>query len=284
MPGRLAHKVAIITGAGSGIGLESSLLFASEGAHVVLADININAANKTHSLLKEKYPNAPEAITVKVDVGKEQEIKALVDKAVEKFGRLDVMFNNAGIMHPEDDNALNTEEKIWDLTMAINLKGVWWGCKYAILAMHNNPTDESKKLHTGGSIINTASFVSLLGAATPQLAYTASKGAVLAMTRELAMVHAREGIRLNSLCPGPLKTPLLMEFLNTPEKRDRRMVHIPMGRFGEAIEQAQAALFLATDESSYITGTDFKVDGGISSCYVTPQGEPALQPPSSLAS
>ncbi|CCO31661.1 putative oxidoreductase yxbG [Rhizoctonia solani AG-1 IB] len=153
--------------------------------------------------------------------------------------------------------------------------------------MRKNPTDESKKLHTGGSIINTASFVSLMGAATPQLAYTASKvldsfGAVLAMTRELAMVHAREGIRFNSLCPGPLKTPLLMDFLNTPEKRNRRLVHLPMGRFGEAIEQAQGALFLASDESSYITGTDFKVDGGLSSCYVTPEGEPALPPPVSL--
>ncbi|QRV87310.1 Enoyl-(Acyl carrier protein) reductase [Ceratobasidium sp. AG-Ba] len=282
MPGRLAHKVAIITGAGSGIGLESSLLFASEGAHVVLADLNIEAAGKTQQLLKEKYPNAPEAITFKVDVSKEADMKSLVDKAVEQFGRLDIMFNNAGIMHPEDDNAITTEEKIWDLTMSINLKGVWWGCKYAILAMRKNPTDEGKKLHTGGSIINTASFVSLMGAATPQLAYTASKGAVLAMTRELAMVHAREGIRLNSLCPGPLKTPLLMNFLNTPEKRNRRMIHLPMGRFGEAIEQAQAALFLASDESSYITGTDFKVDGGLSSCYVTPEGEPVLPPPTSL--
>ncbi|QRV72412.1 Enoyl-(Acyl carrier protein) reductase [Ceratobasidium sp. AG-Ba] len=282
MPGRLAHKVAIITGAGSGIGLESSLLFASEGAHVVLADLNIEAAGKTQQLLKEKYPNAPEAITFKVDVSKEADMKSLVDKAVEQFGRLDIMFNNAGIMHPEDDNAITTEEKIWDLTMSINLKGVWWGCKYAILAMRKNPTDEGKKLHTGGSIINTASFVSLMGAATPQLAYTASKGAVLAMTRELAMVHAREGIRLNSLCPGPLKTPLLMNFLNTPEKRNRRMIHLPMGRFGEAIEQAQAALFLASDESSYITGTDFKVDGGLSSCYVTPEGGPVLPPPTSL--
>ncbi|KAG5352540.1 hypothetical protein C0989_001853 [Termitomyces sp. Mn162] len=146
-------------------------------------------------------------------------------------------------MHPEDENALNTEERIWDLTMQINLKGVWWGCKYAILAMRNNPADESKGLRTGGSIINTASFVAIMGAATPQLAYTASKGGVLAMTRELAMVHAREGIRVNSLCPGPLKTPLLMDFLNTEEKRQRRLVHLPMGRFGEAVELAKAALF-----------------------------------------
>jgi len=193
------------------------------------------------------------------------------------------MFNNAGIMHPADDNALNTEEKIWDLTMQINAKGVWWGCKYAILAMRENPSDESKGLHTGGSIINTASFVASMGAATPQLAYTASKGAVLSMTRELAMVHAREGIRVNSVSPGPLKTPLLMDFLNTPEKRDRRLVHLPMGRFGEAVEIAKAALFLASDESSYMTGTDLKVDGGLTSAYVTPLGEQVLPPPSSLA-
>ncbi|KLO15735.1 short-chain dehydrogenase [Schizopora paradoxa] len=282
MPGRLQNKVALITGAGSGIGLESSILFASEGANVVLVDINLAAAENVVKIIAEKSPNV-KAVATKADVGKEDDIKAAVDLAVEKFGRLDVMFNNAGIMHPADDNALNTEERIWDLTMQINLKGVWWGCKYAILAMRKNPTDEAKGLHVGGSIINTASFVAIMGAATPQLACTASKGAVLAMTRELAMVHAREGIRLNSLCPGPLKTPLLMDFLNTTEKRERRLVHLPMGRFGEAVELAKAALFLASDESSYMTGTDFKVDGGLSSCYVTPLGEPALPPPQSLS-
>ncbi|KAI8099474.1 D123-domain-containing protein [Halteromyces radiatus] len=172
------------------------------------------------------------------------------------------MFNNAGIMHPQDDNALNTEEKIWNLTMDINVKGVWFGCKHAILAMRKTG---------GGSIINTASFVALMGAATPQLAYTASKGAVLAMTRELAMVHARENIRFNSLCPGPIRTPLLMDFLNTEEKKQRRLVHVPQGRFGEAIEQANGALFLASDESSFVTGTDFRVDGGLSAAYVTPE-------------
>ena len=148
--------------------------------------------------------------------------------------------------------------------MKINVKGVWWGCKYAI---------EEMRKTGGGSIINTASFVALRGAATPQLAYTASKGAVLAMTRELAVVHAKENIRFNSLCPGPLRTPLLMEFLNTDEKKNRRLVHVPMGRFGEAIEQAKAALFLASDESSYMTGTDFAVDGGLCAAYVTPEGE-----------
>jgi len=281
MPGRLQNKAALITGAGSGIGLESSILFAAEGANVLLVDINLEGAERGATLIKKRYPDI-NAVAIRADVGKEEDVKNAVDTAVREFGRLDVMFNNAGIMHPADDNALNTDEKIWDLTMTVNLKGVWWGCKYAILAMRQNPTDETKGLHAGGSIINTASFVALMGAATPQLAYTASKGGVLAMTRELAMVHAREGIRVNSLCPGPLKTPLLMDFLDTPEKRDRRMIHLPMGRFGEAVELAKGALFLASNDSSYMTGTDFKVDGGLSSAYVTAIGEPLLPPPASL--
>lgn len=281
MPGRLQFKSALITGAGSGIGLESSLLFAQEGANVLLVDINLAAAERGVTLIRDRFPEV-RALAFRADVGLEADVKAAVDLAVKEFGRLDIMFNNAGIMHPNDDNALNTEERIWDLTMTINVKGVWWGCKYAILAMRQNPVDEIKGLRSGGSIINTASFVAIMGAATPQLAYTASKGAVLAMTRELAMVHAREGIRVNSICPGPLKTPLLMDFLNTPEKRERRLVHLPMGRFGEAVEVAKGALFLGSDDSSYVTGTDFKVDGGLTSCYVTPVGEPALSPPASL--
>jgi len=266
----------------SGIGLESSILFAQEGANVLLVDINVEAAQRTTEIIRQKLPNA-KVLAISADVGREADVKAAVDTAIKEFGRLDVMFNNAGIMHPADDHALNTEERIWDLTMQVNVKGVWWGCKYAILAMRQNPTDESKGLHTGGSIINTASFVASVGAATSQLAYTASKGAVLSMTRELAMIHAREGIRFNTVSPGPLKTPLLMNFLDTPEKRDRRLVHLPMGRFGEAVEIAKAALFLASDESSYMTGTDLKVDGGLTSAYVTPVGEQVLAPPSSLA-
>jgi NAD(P)-dependent dehydrogenase (short-subunit alcohol dehydrogenase family) len=175
---------------------------------------------------------------------------------------LDVLFNNAGISHAADDDAINTSEEVWDLTFKINVKGVFLGCKYGIPALRRAG---------GGSIINTSSFVAILGAATPQLAYTASKGAVLAMTRELATIHARENIRVNALCPGPLRTELLMKYLDTPEKKNRRLVHIPMGRFGEAEEIAKAALYLASDESSFVTGTSFMVDGGITAAYVTPE-------------
>ena len=187
---------------------------------------------------------------------------AAIGNAEEAFGRLDVLFNNAGIMLADDGDAQSTEEAVWDLTMNVNLKGVWFGCRHGIPALRRAG---------GGSIINTASFVAMVGAATPQLAYTASKGGVLAMTRELAVVHAREHIRVNALCPGPLRTELLMSFLDTEEKRQRRLVHVPMGRFGEASEIAAAALFLASDESSYVTGTDFSVDGGLTSAYVTPE-------------
>ena len=182
--------------------------------------------------------------------------------AERELGPLNVLFNNAGIMHGEDDDAVKTEEAIWDLTMNVNAKGVFFGCKYGIPALRRAG---------GGSVINTASFVALLGAATPQIAYTASKGAVLALTRELAVIHAREGIRVNALCPGPLKTKLLMDFLDTEEKKRRRLVHIPMGRFGEAKEIAQGALYLASDESSYVTGTEFLIDGGLTAAYVTPE-------------
>ena len=178
------------------------------------------------------------------------------------YGRLDILFNNAGIMDSGDDDAINTDEDVWDRTMGINLKGVFLGCKYGIPALQRTG---------GGSVINTASFVAVLGAATPQLAYTASKGGVLAMSRELAVIHARENIRVNALCPGPLRTELLMKFLDTEDKKQQRLVHIPMGRFGEAKEMAQAALYLASEESSFVTGSTFLVDGGITSAYVTPE-------------
>jgi NAD(P)-dependent dehydrogenase (short-subunit alcohol dehydrogenase family) len=178
-----------------------------------------------------------------------------------EYGKLTVLFNNAGLMHAEDDNAETTSEAVWDLTMAVNVKGVFLGCKYGIPAIRQSG---------GGSVINTASFVALMGAATPQLAYTASKGAVLALSRELAVLHAKEAIRVNALCPGPLRTKLLMDFLNTEEKKQRRLVHVPMGRFGESAEMAAAVLFLASKDSSYITGTDFMVDGGLTAAYVTP--------------
>lgn len=256
---RLNGKVALITGAGNGIGRETALLFAAEGAQVVVADVNRAAGE---AVVREIEAAGGQAVFAQADVSKAADCEAMVGVAESNFGKLNVLFNNAGIMHSADDNAMSTEEAVWDLTMAINLKGVFLGCKYGIPAL---------KRAGGGSIINTASFVALVGAATPQLAYTASKGGVLAMTRELAVIHARENIRVNALCPGPLRTELLMSFLNTEEKKQRRLVHVPMGRFGEAKEIAYAALYLASDESSYVTGTDFMVDGGLTAAYVTPE-------------
>lgn len=257
---RLENKVALITGAGSGIGRESALLFASEGARIVVVDVKDDAGEKVVSEIREA---GGEAVYAHADVSKSSEAEAMIRTAEESFGRLDILFNNAGISHAKDDDAVTTEEEVWDLTMNINLKGVFLGCKHGIPALRRAG---------GGSIINTASFVALLGAATPQLAYTASKGGVLALTRELAVIHARENIRINALCPGPLRTELLMKYLDTEEKRQRRLVHIPMGRFGEAQEIARAALFLASGESSFTTGATFLVDGGITAAYVTPEG------------
>ncbi len=256
---RLQNKVALITGAGSGIGRESALLFAQEGAAVVVADINEAGGQETVAQIQAA---GGKALFVRSDVSRAADCKAMVEAAEQNFGGLHVLFNNAGIMHPEDADAVETDEAIWDLTMNINLKGVFLGCKYGIPALRRSG---------GGSVINVASFVALLGAATPQLAYTASKGGVLSMSRELAVIHARENIRVNALCPGPLRTELLMKVLNTEEKRQRRLVHIPMGRFGEASEIARAALFLASDESSFVTGATFTVDGGITAAYVTPE-------------
>jgi len=256
---RLKDKVALITGAGAGIGRETAVLFAREGAAVVAVDVNEQAAQETVELLRG---TGGRAVAARADVSKAADCAAMIAAAEREYGRLDILFNNAGIMHAKDDNAVTTDEAIWDLTMNINAKGVFFGCKYGIPALQHAG---------GGSIINTASFVALMGAATPQIAYTASKGAVLSLTRELAVIHARENIRVNALCPGPLRTKLLMDFLDTEEKKQRRLVHIPMGRFGEAREIAHAALYLASDESSYVTGTEFLVDGGVTAAYVTPQ-------------
>src|SRR5437660_7841194 len=255
--GRLDGKVALITGAGSGIGRESALLFATEGAEVVAADLDEDSARATVVMVERADGKAT---AFRADVTNAADCKAMIGFAESEYGKLHVLFNNAGIMHSDDDEATNTTEAVWDLTMEINAKGVFLGCKYGIPALRRAG---------GGSIINTASFVALLGAATPQVAYTASKGAVLAMTRELAVVHARENIRLNALWPGPLRTEMLMKILDTDAKKQRRLVHIPMGRFGVAQEIARAALFLASDESSFVTGTEFLVDGGITAAYVT---------------
>ncbi len=256
---RLNNKVALITGGGSGIGRETALLFAGEGAAVLVVDINEVAGAETVALVQTA---GGQAAFARADVSRAADCAAMVAAAEQHFGRLHILFNNAGIMHSRDDDAIHTDEDVWDLTMAINLKGVYLGCKHGIPALRRAG---------GGSIINTASFVALLGAATPQLAYTASKGGVLALTRELAVVHARENIRVNALCPGPLRTELLMNFLDTEAKRQRRLVHVPMGRFGEAREMAYAALYLASDESSFMTGAEFVVDGGITAAYVTPE-------------
>jgi NAD(P)-dependent dehydrogenase (short-subunit alcohol dehydrogenase family) len=256
---RLRDKVALVTGAGSGIGREATRLFAREGAAVVAADVDEQSAAETMRLVEKEGGEARACVA---DVSRDGDCAAMVAFAERELGRLDVLFNNAGVMLAGDDDAQATDERVWDATMNVNAKGVFLGCKHGIPALRRAG---------GGSVINTASFVALLGAATPQLAYTASKGAVLSLTRELAVVHAREGIRVNALCPGPLRTELLMKVLDTDEKRSRRLVHIPMGRFGEAGEIAKAALFLASDDSSFMTGAALVVDGGITAAYVTPE-------------
>lgn len=256
---RLKDKVALVTGGGSGIGYHTALLFAKEGASVVVVDINEDNGKNT---VQEIEAAGGKAIFKHADVSKASDCEAMIKAAEDTYGALHILFNNAGISHADDDDAIKTSEDVWDLTMEINVKSVFLGCKFGIPALRRAG---------GGSIINTASFVATLGAATPQLAYTASKGAVLSMTRELSSVHARENIRVNALCPGPLRTELLMKYLNTDEKKQRRLVHIPMGRFGEAHEIANAVLFLASDESSFVTGTNFLVDGGITSAYTTPE-------------
>jgi NAD(P)-dependent dehydrogenase (short-subunit alcohol dehydrogenase family) len=257
--GRLDGKVALITGGASGMGKVASQLFAREGAKVVLSDVAEEAGEAVAAAIRD---GGAQAAYVHADVSRASDAEAMVRFTVDTFGGLTVLYNNAGVFPERDGSVTETPEEVWDLTIGINLKGVYLGCRYGIPAMIQSG---------GGSIVNVASFVALMGAATPQIAYTASKGGVLSMTREIAVEFARRGVRANSLCPGPIETPLLQELLADPDRRQRRLVHIPMGRFGQAEEIANAALFLASDESSYMTGTALVVDGGITAAYVTPE-------------
>jgi NAD(P)-dependent dehydrogenase (short-subunit alcohol dehydrogenase family) len=251
---RLQDKVALITGGGSGIGKASCIAFAREGAKVVVVDLKKETAEAT---AKEVV-----GVAFAADVSKAKDAEGMVKFAEETYGRLDIIFNNAGVFFDDDGSVTETSEETWDRVININLKGVFLGCKYAIPALLRAG---------GGSIINTASFVAIVGAAVPQIAYTASKGGVLSMTREIAVEFARKNIRANALCPGPVETPLLQELLADPSRRQRRLVHIPPGRFARAEEMANAALFLASDESSYVNGSTFLVDGGITAAYITPE-------------
>src|SRR6195952_183216 len=254
MSDRLTGKVAVITGAASGIGLATAKRFAAEGAKVVLGDIDPTTGPAAADLVGGTF--------VAVDVTNEEQVKALFQAAVDTYGGLDVAFNNAGISPPDDDSIPTTGIEAWRRVQEVNLTSVFLCCKYAIPHM---------QARGGGSIINTASFVARMGAATSQISYTASKGGVLAMSRELGVQFAREKIRVNALCPGPVNTPLLQElFAKDPERAARRLVHIPMGRFAEPHEIAAAVAFLASDDSSFITAAEFLVDGGLSGAYVTP--------------
>jgi NAD(P)-dependent dehydrogenase (short-subunit alcohol dehydrogenase family) len=257
--GRLDGQTALITGAGSGIGREAAILMARAGAAVAVCDRDTEGGEETVRLVEAAGGHA---CFVRADVSQAADVEAAVDAARSLTGGLHVLFNNAGIFPAEDGSPTTTPEEVWHQVIDVNLKGVFLGCKYGIPALLESG---------GGSIINTASFVAVMGAATSQIAYTASKGGVLAMTREIAVEYARQGIRANALCPGPVNTPLLEEFLSDPAERARRMVHIPMGRLAEASEIARAALFLASPSSSYVNGATFLVDGGITAAYVTPQ-------------
>jgi NAD(P)-dependent dehydrogenase (short-subunit alcohol dehydrogenase family) len=256
---RLSGKVCLVTGAASGIGRETALLFAREGASVVAVDINESSGEE---VVSEIHGAGGDALFTRADVTSAADVEGMIRAAEQRYGRLDVLFNNAGISPAGDDSVTNTSEETWDLVMNVNLKSVFLGCKYGIPALLRAG---------GGSIINTASFVAIIGAATPQIAYTASKGAVLSMTREIAVEFARKNIRANALCPGPVDTPLLRSILSDEPKRQRRLVHVPPGRFARTSEIANAALFLASDESSYVNGATFVVDGGITAAYVTPE-------------
>jgi len=255
--GRLDGKVALITGAASGLGRVAAELFASEGAKVVIADL-IDGADAVAAITEL----GGDAVSVPCDVSDDASVAAAIHAAVGTYGGLHVLYNNAGISPGDDDGPTNTSDATWEKVLDINVTGVARCCRHGIPAMLASG---------GGSIVNVASFVAHMGAATPQIAYTASKGAVLSMTREIAVIYARQGIRCNALCPGPVLTPLLAKFLSDDTKRQRRLVHIPMGRFGEAIEIAKGALFLASDDSSFMTGQSLLVDGGITAAYTTPE-------------
>ncbi len=254
--GRLDGKVAVITGAGGGMGREAALLFCEEGARVCVADVDADAAQKTAT-------EAGDAFALKVDVSDSDSVQEMYEQTAERYGGIDVLYNNAGISPPDDDSILETEPDAWQRVQDVNTKGVYLCCKHGIPHLLERG---------GGSVINVASFVALVGAATSQISYTASKGAVLALSRELAVQFARQGIRVNALCPGPVETPLLLRiFGDDPAAYERRRVHLPMGRLAKPREIVNAALFLASDESSYVNGATFLVDGGLTAAYVTPE-------------
>jgi NAD(P)-dependent dehydrogenase (short-subunit alcohol dehydrogenase family) len=254
--GRLEDKVCVITGAGGGMGREAALLFAEEGAKVCAADIDGAAAEQTAA-------DAGEAFGVEVDVADEASVRRMYDETAERYGGVDVLYNNAGISPADDASILDTEPDAWQRVQDVNTKGVYLCCKHGIPHLLERG---------GGSVINVASFVALVGAATSQISYTASKGAVLSLSRELAVQFARQGVRVNALCPGPVETPLLLRiFGDDPAAYERRRVHLPMGRLAKPREIVNAALFLASDESSYVNGATFVVDGGLTAAYVTPE-------------
>ena len=255
VPGRLEGKVAVITGGASGIGRETARRFAEEDARVSIVDLTDEPGNEVARELDGLYVHA--------DVTDPDDVQRMYRETAERFGGIDALFNNAGISPPDDDSILDTELDAWERVQNVNLKRVFLCCKYVIPHLLERG---------GGSVINTASFVAVMGAATSQISYTASKGGVLALSRELGVQFARQGVRVNALCPGPVNTPLLQElFAKDPEKAARRLVHLPMGRFAEATEIANAVVFLASDESSYVNASTFLVDGGLSGAYVTPE-------------